>query len=116
MPSCRMMPWAPSSLPIFVLVKVVSLTRDHDLIGTGDKSLPDVKSIPVTRGSSLLKQYDSWDGMLADWERTIKTLAENHLQGCAQVDPKDVNQTCRYCDVMSVCRLFDWREDEGESA
>ena len=95
--------------------RYVGLARDHDLVGAGDKSLPDVKSIPVTRGSSLLKQYDSWDDMLEDWERTITKLAKNHMQGDAQVDPKDLNQTCRYCDVMSVCRLFDWREEEGET-
>ena len=95
--------------------RYVGLTRDQQLMSADEQSLKDIKQIPLTKGSSLLKQYASWESMLDEWRRTITTLADSHLRGDARVDPKDANQSCRYCDVMSVCRLFDWREEEGET-
>jgi hypothetical protein len=93
----------------------IGVTRDRALMGIDEAALKDIRQIPVTRGTSSFKCYDSWDSMLAEWRQTINTLAAHHVHGEAQVAPKDENQTCRYCDVMSVCRLFDRHDESGEA-
>jgi len=94
--------------------RYVGATSDQALMGIDTKALKDIKQIPITKGASALKQYDSWEGMLEEWQQTINQLASDHVQGDARVDPKDYPKTCMYCEVNSVCRLFDWQEDEGE--
>jgi hypothetical protein len=91
------------------------VTRDKALIGVDEKALSGVKQIPVTSGASSFKRYDSWDGMLEEWQETIQRLADSHARGDAGVDPKDVNKTCRYCEVLSVCRLFEGLPAEEEA-
>jgi RecB family exonuclease len=94
--------------------RYVGVTKDQALIGIDEKALKDIKQIPVTKGSSLLKHYESWEAMRDEWQQTIHALADNHVQGDARVDPKEYPKTCNYCDVNSICRLFDWQEEEGE--
>jgi len=94
--------------------KYVGVTSDQALMGIDGKALRDVKQIPITKGSSKLKHYESWEAMRDEWRQTIHDLADDHLKGNAQVDPKEYPKTCTYCDVNSVCRLFDWQEEEGE--
>ena len=94
----------------------VGVTSDQALIGVDAKALKDVKQIPVTKGASALKRYESWEAMIDEWKLTIHDLADEHVQGYAAVDPKEYPKTCRYCEVNSVCRLFDWQEEEGEEA
>ena len=94
--------------------KYVGVTSDQALMGVDAKALKDIKQIPITKGASALKVYESWDGMLEEWQQTIHELADDHIKGNAQVDPKQYPNTCAYCDVNSVCRLFDWQEEEEE--
>ena len=94
--------------------KYVSVTSDQALIAIDEKALKDIKPIPTSDKRSALKVYESWEGMLKEWQQTINQLASDHIQGDAHVDPKDYPKTCRYCDVNSVCRLFDWQEEEGK--
>jgi probable DNA repair protein len=94
--------------------RFVGVSKDCSLTGTATQLQKDIRQIPVSSGSSSLKRYDSWEGMISEWQQAINDLAITHVQGHAQVDPKDVKITCRYCDVMSVCRLFDWQEQEEE--
>lgn len=93
----------------------VGVTRDQALIGMDEKALSGVKQIPVTSGASSFKRYESWDGMLEEWQETIQRLADSHVRGDASVDPKDVNKTCRYCEVLSVCRLFEGLPEDEDA-
>jgi probable DNA repair protein len=96
--------------------RYVGITRDPTLTASTTPLQQDIRQIPVTKGTSLLKRYGSWEDMFREWRQTIDDLAQGHIQGNAQVDPKDVQATCRYCDVMSVCRIFDWQEAEDEDS
>jgi len=94
----------------------VGVTSDQALMGVDEKALKDIRQIPISDKRSLLKNYESWEGMLEEWQQTINDLADHHVQGDARVDPKKYPQTCSYCDVNAVCRLFDWQEDEEGEA
>lgn len=39
------------------------------------------------------------------WEKILAHLANEYSTGVADVRPKDGEQTCRYCDLASVCRI-----------
>ncbi len=92
------------------------VSHRRELMVSDEKQLAALKQIPVTKGNSILRQYDDWDGMLEEWRTTIETLAHAHRDGEARVDPVKPPDTCSYCDVGPVCRLFDWQELDDESA
>lgn len=39
------------------------------------------------------------------WENTLQQLATDYLSGHAKINPKDMNKTCRLCDLQMVCRI-----------
>ncbi|MFA6037273.1 MAG: PD-(D/E)XK nuclease family protein [Legionellales bacterium] len=53
----------------------------------------------------IIDDYElPWNEMLAQWEQTLSTLADDFTKGEAQVSP-DGEQTCRYCDLELLCRV-----------
>jgi ATP-dependent helicase/nuclease subunit B len=53
-----------------------------------------------TRG---MKPYDA--AMLEEWQRVLLRLAQQFLQGEAQVDPKEYPKSCEFCDLAGLCRI-----------
>jgi ATP-dependent helicase/nuclease subunit B len=49
-----------------------------------------------------------------DWANALVNLAEDFLQGDAQVDPKDGRKTCRFCAMPGMCRVAELREAVGD--
>ena len=62
----------------------------------------------LTGGSGLVKNSLTAE-QLIDWRDSILQLAQDFLQGRAEVDPRDAPQTCKYCGLETVCRI---RENE----
>jgi probable DNA repair protein len=56
-----------------------------------------------------LKDCGSWDELLGRWREELRLLAGEIRAGDARVQPKHA-QTCRLCDLHSVCRI---REQPG---
>lgn len=57
------------------------------------------------------KGYESaWLENRADWDAVFNSLANDFLLGKASVNPID-EETCRYCDLQSVCRVSQLRSD-----
>lgn len=52
-----------------------------------------------------------WPALKSEWRQTLRTLAEAFVRGDARVDPKLPHATCRYCDVMPLCRVFEQGAD-----
>lgn len=50
---------------------------------------------------------DSWPHLQKKWRESIEKLAADFLAGKADVDPKDPQTTCRYCDLSMLCRITD---------
>lgn len=56
----------------------------------------------------------SWETLLAEWRDTLTSLAEAFRAGDARVDPKRGAQTCRYCELTSLCRVVTGVEAQAD--
>ncbi|MGH8282700.1 MAG: PD-(D/E)XK nuclease family protein, partial [Gammaproteobacteria bacterium] len=48
---------------------------------------------------------DAWEALLSEWQHVLTQLATGFAAGEASVDPKDRNQTCKYCHLAALCRV-----------
>ena len=62
---------------------------------------------PVT--AIVSKRETQWNEQRARWPELFEKLAEDFLQGQAQVNPID-EQTCDYCELYAVCRVSQLRD------
>lgn len=51
-----------------------------------------------------------WEAQLNNWQLNLNKLAEDFYEGKANVDPKDSTETCLYCNLQSLCRVYDSEE------
>jgi len=49
--------------------------------------------------------HSSWDALVDHWSSVLERLAVQFAAGNAAVDPKRLPQTCRYCDLPTLCRI-----------
>jgi ATP-dependent helicase/nuclease subunit B len=65
----------------------------------------------------LVRQAEGWDSLLAGWKKETDALGAGFAAGEARVDPKDGLATCRYCDLQTLCRVYEkvnaLEEEEG---
>jgi hypothetical protein len=65
-----------------------------------------------------VKKQANWSELLAEWKKEAEALAGAFAAGEARVDPKKELQTCRYCDLQTLCRVYEkvnpLKEDEME--
>ncbi len=60
-----------------------------------------------------------WNALLAGWKKELEALGAGFASGEARVDPKKGLQTCRFCDLPPLCRVYeriDALGDEGEDS
>jgi ATP-dependent helicase/DNAse subunit B len=77
-------------LPIYAIVSAISVEKiAYGYLRTGNSKL---KEIPV----GDLKQQ---------WEIELLKIADDFLKGNAEVKPKYGEETCRMCDLQSLCRV-----------
>jgi hypothetical protein len=76
-----------------------------------------------SRTKNFLPEVDAaknWGELLAEWRKEAEALAGAFAAGEARVDPKKELQTCRYCDLQTLCRVYEkvnpLRLDEIEGA
>jgi hypothetical protein len=70
-------------------MRLVGLARD-------EKALPRVR-----------KPDNGWQPMLADWRKEAERLGRSFAGGEAGVDPKKELNTCRYCGLETLCRVYE---------
>jgi len=60
-----------------------------------------------------------WSALLEGWKKELEALGAGFASGDARVDPKHLLQTCRYCDLQPLCRVYEridaLGDDGGES-
>ncbi len=64
-----------------------------------------------------VKPAKDWKALLAGWKKELESLGAGFAAGDARVDPKKMLQTCRYCDLQPLCRVYERVNalgDEGE--
>jgi probable DNA repair protein len=54
-----------------------------------------------------VKQAMDWAALLAGWKKELDALGSGFAAGDARVDPKKHLQTCRYCDLQPLCRVYE---------
>jgi len=77
-------------LPLYAILSAVSVDNiAYAYLRTGNSKL---KEIPVK-------------DMKNQWEQELLKIAEDFLKGNAVVNPKYGEETCRMCDLSSLCRI-----------
>jgi ATP-dependent helicase/nuclease subunit B len=96
-------------LPLYLIAseptaRAIALAR----VRTGDVGFnalaaePDL--LPV-RSNQWKGLHASWSALVDHWARVLERLALQFAAGEAAVDPKRVPQTCRYCNLPTLCRI-----------
>ncbi|MDA1117128.1 MAG: PD-(D/E)XK nuclease family protein [Proteobacteria bacterium] len=54
-----------------------------------------------------VKPAKDWAALLEGWKKELEALGSGFASGDARVDPKRLLQTCRYCDLQPLCRVYE---------
>lgn len=83
-----------------------------EMMGTSKIPLKMHSLIPIAN----IKQADAtlWNEQVKIWQSNLVKLGEDFYQGKADVDPKDVNQTCRLCGLQPLCRIHELKNIDEE--
>ena len=78
-------------------------------VRTGDVGISALAADPdLLPGRSNLQwkgQHATWSALVDHWANVLERLAMQFAGGDAAVDPKRLPQTCRYCDLPTLCRI-----------
>ena len=82
--------------------------------GVKDSSI-DFSGFKVTNYTKETK-VSEWNDLLALWKNKIDLLANEFLSGRAVIEPTLNQETCKNCDLSSLCRIreCDFENDEEE--
>ena len=72
-------------------------TGDMKFLGFSHKE-NEIPGVPAAR---------DWNAMAAGWKSANEALAGEFKAGAAAVDPKRGLQTCRHCDLHTLCRVHE---------
>jgi hypothetical protein len=65
-----------------------------------------------------VKKAKAWQPLLKSWKDEAESLGASFAAGEARVDPKRGLQTCRNCDLHTVCRVYEkvnpLKEDDAD--
>ncbi len=83
----------------------------------GDSQYVELSDVDIFRSETKTssKRQDEWRDAREQWSGTFDRLAQAFLQGDARVDPID-KQVCQHCDLSSVCRVQQFREQTRSSS
>jgi ATP-dependent helicase/nuclease subunit B len=96
-------------LPLYLIAsepaaRAIALAR----VRTGDVGFSGFAAEPQllpSKSSQWQGQYASWAALVDHWSIVLERLAMQFAAGDAAVDPKRLPQTCRYCDLPTLCRI-----------
>ncbi len=77
-------------------------------VRTGDVGLSGLAAeadLLPGRSNQWKGQHASWSALVDYWSDVLERLAMSFAAGDAAVDPKRLPQTCRYCDLPTLCRI-----------
>jgi probable DNA repair protein len=71
----------------------------------------DMRFVGLSRDKDALpkvaKPKEGWQPLLADWKKEAERLGRSFAGGEAGVDPKKELNTCRYCGLETLCRVYE---------
>lgn len=71
------------------------------------EGIADGIGTPEDSGSGDAKTVGDWRALKRRWQTVLDALAGEFVAGDARVAPKKGAQTCRFCDAMPLCRVFE---------
>jgi ATP-dependent helicase/nuclease subunit B len=83
----------------------------------------EMRYMGFSKGKDLIpevKPAKDWNALVDGWKKELDALGTGFASGDARVDPKKLLQTCRYCDLQPLCRVYEKvnafasGEDSGE--
>ena len=72
------------------------------------KGISNTPNLISSLSTSDYKKYsgcENWDNLLNTWETNLNQITENFINGNHEIDPWNLNQTCRDCHLSSLCRI-----------
>lgn len=74
------------------------------------KKIDDIVFAQILPGKLAFKNAAkeiNWEEQLKSWKKITAALADDFYNGKAKVDPKNPNDTCKYCKLHSLCRIYE---------
>jgi probable DNA repair protein len=71
---------------------------------------------PKLSGNSGMVKEPLTDEMLFDWQTKIRELADDFVDGVAEVDPIEPMKTCEWCELQVLCRRQECDIEESNAA
>ncbi|MGH8631665.1 MAG: PD-(D/E)XK nuclease family protein, partial [Burkholderiales bacterium] len=70
----------------------------------------EMRYMGFSRGKDVIPKVQralDWSALLAGWKKELESLGKGFASGDARVDPKELLRTCRYCDLQTLCRVYE---------
>ena len=81
-------------------------SKDCSFKGLGRSAdTPGIKNDIAAAVRNWDKPPQDWDSLQEYWRQSMQSLAQQFLDGEAQVDPVDSRSTCTWCGLESLCRI-----------
>jgi len=117
-------------LPLYALAyeehrKQINNDRETSAIALAQVKSNDIKMEGFAKGDDIVAGVNNvlmierkktpldWNQQLHEWHQSLSALADEFLTGNAVVDPVD-KMTCDYCDLTSVCRIHQMRNQSSD--
>jgi len=110
-------------LPLYVLalrergddVRAAAFANLGKLDDMGFRATPEVELFPADGGDTGGKPrgWEGWADEIVSAKASLEVLAAAYLDGHAEVDPKRIATSCRYCGLESLCRVSEQATGEG---
>jgi hypothetical protein len=107
-------------LPLYALNAGETGGQSLAAVAFGKVRPGEMRYMGFSRAKDMIPQVQAsknWKAQLDGWKEEAESLGRAFAAGEARVDPKRELQTCRYCDLHTLCRVYEkvnpLKEDEG---
>jgi probable DNA repair protein len=93
-------------LPLYAL----NAREDIAAVAFAKLKTGEMRYMGFSKGKNVIpevKQAKNWDALVEGWKKELEALGSGFASGDARVDPKKLLQTCRYCDLQTLCRVYE---------
>ena len=94
-----------SDLPISSILFAQLRSNNLRLQGISAEDINILGITPITKVRKAENLPNSWQELIVYWRAILEKLGNQFQQGCAHVQPKHVEKTCRFCDLQNLCRV-----------
>ncbi len=87
------------------IVKFESSLESHLEVNLEGEGNVTSKYFKIKEKSIISEKIFDREELKKQWRKTLERIAYGMTEGFAPVSPKDVNQSCTYCECRSICRI-----------